>query len=688
MAMTLFGVPAYAEESLAEDTPRRLSEDIIVTAKIEGYNANEASSATRINTPLLETPQSVTVIPRQVIEDLQAVRVEDALDYAGGFVRGNNFGGMQLGSFTLRGFSTAEYFRNGFAANRGVTAMPDAITIERLDVLRGPAALLYGRGDPGGTFNIVTRQPEPKAAYDISARITTFGGWRGAASITGGLASDGALRYRISAAIEGGGTYRDHVDTERYVVAPVLAWDVGENTTITLDTEFLRSDTMLDRGIPNYPGQVTTRLPASLFVGEPSVKPWRTRSDVGQLRVDQRFGGDWVLSGGVQYYRVNIAGEAVEATGIRDGHFLRRNFTDRELDSRVFTGQANLAGTLQTGTVKHTVLLGAEYVRYKYHGVINRSRMPDSYELDILDPVYGAEPPPAFPNSDTKSDEESYAAYLQDQVSLTEWLKLLAGVRVERFKSQSQNLRTSTSSGFSQTVITPRFGVVVLPVPTLSIYGSYSKSNKPNSSFDRFGRVLDPERGVSYEVGAKADLLNGAFSLTGALFHIVKQNVANTDPDDVNFNIAAGEVRSRGFDVTLSGEPVKGWRITGGYSYADAEVTKDNRLPLGIGLSNAPRHSASALSVYEIQNGPLQGFGFGTGVVYVGSRPVATSATSVSLPGYTIVNLLAYYDLTDKIRLQANVNNLFDKRYDERASGSNFYPGAPLNGVFSISARF
>lgn len=684
-------LPAHAETADQQD--KRLSEDIVVTARVQGYDAKDASSATRTNTPLLETPQSVTVLPRDLIEDLSGTRVEDVLDYAGGFVRGNNFGGSQMAGYTLRGFTTSEYFRNGFPFNRGITGTPDSITVERLDVLRGPAALLYGRGDPGGTFNIVTRRPEATAGYDLTARINSYGALRGAASATGALTGDGALRYRLSAAVEDGGTHRDHVENNRYVIAPVIAWNPGENTTITLDTEFMQADSTFDRGVPSFPGQIEPFLPASRFFSEPSLKPWRTYSGVGQLRIDHRLGGDWILSGGMQYYKVRVKGPGVEFSALRpDRRSITRNYSERQLDTSVLDVQANLTGTLKTGAIEHTLLFGLEYEKFRNSFWINRSRpASDPFAIDLLAPVYGQPLPPIYRASDSLSKAKAYAAYAQDQISLTAWLKLLAGFRVEKYDSYSGNGINNTSSAFKQTVVTPRFGVVILPTRNFSIYGSFAKSNKPNTAFDRFGNVLDPERGVSYEAGVKLDLFEGALSFTTALFHTVKQNVSTSDPDDPTntYSIAAGEVRSRGVDVTIAGELVKGLRVSGGYSYADSEVTKDNRLPIGTRLANAPRETASMLAVYEFQDGPLKGLGLGTGVNHIGKRMLSTSATSPSIPGYTVVNLIGYYDLNEKIRFQVNVNNVFDKYYIERTFGtSSLAPGAPLNAVFTVTAKF
>lgn len=691
LGVTLVASPAHGQASPARDGEERLSTQIIVQGKVEGYKAPNASSSTRTDTPILETPQSISVLSRQAMEDLQAARIEDVLDYAGGFTRGNNFGGLGLTDYNLRGFNTSEYFRNGFPINRGYPSAPDSITVERVEVLRGPAALLYGRGDPGGTFNMVTRQPEREASYSANARLNTYGAWRLAADATGELTASGNLRYRVGAAAEGGGSFRDHVDSKRYVVAPSIAWDPGANTTITLAGEFVESHSPLDRGLPNYANFSASSLPRSRFLGEPDVGNWRVRNGLGELRIEHRLGGDWLLRAGVQYYNGDLGGGGVEFNSVRaDGRTLVRNYSERHLGWSDLDAQINLTGKFATGGIEHTVLIGAEYEKYHYVQTIRRSTpATHPFGIDMFNPVYGqALPPLTAALSDTTADAKTYAFYAQDQISVNEWLRLIGGVRVERYESASFNRVNRSGSDFTQTVVTPRLGVVVLLARNLSVYGSYARSNKPNTAIDRNGQILAPERGTSYEAGVKLDLFGGAFSLTTAAFHTVKQNVSTRDPQDENFSIAAGEVRSRGIDLTFAGAITRGWRVTGGYAFVDAEVTKDNRLPLGQPLPNTPRHSFSMLNVYEFQHGPLRGLDVGAGVTHVGKRIAGSAATAPKMDGYTTVNLLAYYDLAKDTRLQVNVTNLFNKRYDERAFGNSLYPGAPLTGVFSISTKF
>lgn len=691
LAAASFSLFVAASAQAAEPDEQASKDDIVVTGKADGYNARRASSATRTDTPLLEVPQAITVLTRQVGEDLNATRVEDVLAYAGGFSRGNNFGGTGLTDFNLRGFTTTEYFRNGFPINRGYPPAPDSVTVEQIEVLRGPAALLYGRGDPGGTFNIVPRAPEAAASTTLSAQLNSFGGWRGSVDTTGAISADKTLKYRVGGAVEGGSSFRDYAKNSRVVLAPVIAWDAQPDLTITLGGEFVRIRTPFDRGLPAYPNQLKLEIPASRFLGEPSLERWRSQNGLGNLVVDYRLSADWAIRAGVQFYAGDIGGPGIQFASVAsNGREVLRTYSERRLTWHDLDGQVNLTGKFSTGPVEHQLLLGTEFERFHYTEAIhNSSATLSPFTIDIFAPVYGkAIPPLNGTYTSIRTNAQTYAGYAQDQVSLTSWFKLLLGFRVERYESENLNVRNNVRTSFGQTVLTPRLGAVVLFSPQVSLYGSYARSNKPNTAFDINSNPLDPERGTTYESGLKFELFKGAFSLTAAVFHTTKQNVATPDPANVNFSIAAGEVRSRGFDMSFAGNLTAGWRIVGGYAYADAAVTRDNRLPIGQRLPNTPRHSASALSVYELQDGVLKGLGAGVGMTYSGGRVAGTAATAPYIKPYATANLLAYYPLSRSMKLQLNVTNLFDKNYVDRGFGSNLYPGAPRSVVGRVTANF
>ncbi|MBL6080054.1 TonB-dependent siderophore receptor [Belnapia sp. T18] len=702
-AVTLTLAVILALQSVAQTTAEEqaageavLLPELAVTAAgeradgpVDGYRATRSVSATRTDTSIREIPQSISVVPRAVLDDTAAVRVDAALDYVGGVARGNNFGGQTLYEYNVRGFATGEYYRNGFPLNRGYQGSPDTAAVERLEVLRGPASLLYGRGDPGGTLNIVTKQPMAETSAVLGGLFGSHGFWRGTVDAAGALRADGSASYRLNGAVEGGGSFRNHVESSRQYLAPAFTWRVSPDTAITLESEFLHNDRTFDRGVVAY-GNRPGVIPRDRFLGEPGVGTNRNTSGLGQLRFDHRINNDWSLRGGVQYFGGNLEGRAVEPSSLlADGRTLRRELRGREFAWNDLDVQLNLVGRFTTGPVSHTLLAGLEYERYHNREILNRSNPGISpFAIDILSPAYGQRLPALTRRSNTLENSSNYAAYLQDQISLTGRLKLVAGIRVEHFDQDFSQRSTGIASPQTQTAATPRVGLIYELTGNVSAYASYAQSFRPNRGGDIGGRSFAPERGEAYEVGAKFDLFDDRLSATAALFHITKANVLTANPADTSYSIAAGEVRSRGFDLTLAGNPLPGWRMIGGYAYIDAEVTRDAALRPGTRLLNVPRHSASLLNVYEFQAGSLQGLGLGGGVNLVGSRAGDTVGSAFRLPAYATVDLLAYYRIGDRVRLNLNVNNLFDRTYYDRSYSSVWVsPGAPLTLLGGVTIR-
>ncbi|MCG7374625.1 TonB-dependent siderophore receptor [Pseudomonas luteola] len=684
-AFTCYAQETSSDSELASLSQMEITANVTESAQgpVEGYRATRSASATRTDTAIHETPQSISVVPRQVVEDIGATRLEDALDYAGGVERGNNFGGQGLTEFLVRGFSTQEFYRNGFAVNRGYPNMPDASTIERLEVLRGPASMLYGRGDPGGTFNIVSKQPQADRKTILGSQFNTQGLRRGTLDTTGALDENAEFTYRLNLVAEGSDSFRDHVESERYNVAPVLRWQLSDRTAVILEGDYLHNRHPMDRGVTRYATQAG-QLPRDRFLGEEDAGKLRNENATTQLRLEHQLNDDWAVRGGVQYLDGSLDGGAVENNGLAaDGRTIGRNYSERTLEWDDIAFQTNIEGHFKTAGFAHTLLAGVEYDDFNYTSFIRRSSgSVSAFPLDLYAPVYG-QPLPALTRTTTHDDEnlKSYALYLQDQVELTDRLKAQVGARLERFEQQYTNyLSASGSWEQAHNAVSPRFGLVYDLTDSLAVYANTARSFKPNRGADRSSQAFDPEKGIAYETGIKYDVPEHDLSITAALFHITKENVLTSDPLDSNYQIAAGEVRSRGFDLSLAGNITPQWRVIGGYAYVDAEVTKSttSTMPTGSRLANVPKHSVNLLNTYEFDSGLLSGLGVGVGLKYVGDRKGSTSSTAFDMSSYTVVDLLAYYPLTDRIRLNLNLDNVFNEEYDERAWGSIWaYPGAP-----------
>ncbi len=690
LAIPALTCPAMASANDEPPAEPLALEEMQVTASaeradgpVQGYRATRSASATRTDTAIHETPQSISVVPAQVVEDIGATRLEDALDYAGGVERGNNFGGQGLTEFLVRGFSTQEFYRNGFAVNRGYPNMPDANTLERIEVLRGPASVLYGRGDPGGTFNIVSKQPQAERRTVLGSQVNTDGLRRGTLDTTGALDESAAFTYRLNLVAEGSDSFRDHVESERYNIAPVLRWQLNDDTALILEGDYLHNRHPLDRGLTRYPNQAGD-LSRDRFLGEESAGKLTNQNATTQLRLEHQLDSQWMLRGGIQYLDGSLDGGAVENNGLAaDGRTVGRNYSERWLNWDDLAVQANLEGHFDAAGLAHTLLLGVEFDDFNYDSHIDRSGGATSdFPIDLYDPVYG-QPLPALTRTTTYDDEnlKSYAFFLQDQIALTERLTAQVGARLERFEQRYENkLNPAGSWDQAHNAVSPRFGLIYDLTEELAVYANTSRSFKPNRGADRSSQAFDPEEGIAHEVGVKYELPEHDLSVTAALFHITKENVLTSDPVDSNYQVAAGEARSRGFDISVAGNITPQWRMIGGYAYVDAEVTESSSasMPAGTRLANVPRHSFNLLDTYEFAEGPLAGLGVGMGVKYVGDRKGGATSTAFDMDAYTTVDLLAYYPLTERVRLNLNLNNLFDEEYEERAWGNIWaYPGAP-----------
>ncbi|HCA5087443.1 TPA: TonB-dependent siderophore receptor, partial [Acinetobacter baumannii] len=548
-------------------------------ASDQTYKVDSSSSATRSEIALQDTPQSVSMVTQKVIEDIGATRLVEALDLAGGVTRANNFGGQGLTGFNMRGFTSGEFYRNGFPINRGYPNAPDSNTIERVDVLRGPSSSLYGRGDPGGTFNLISKTPKSEQQTTLGAQLSSEGLYRTTVDTTGTVPDAENIGYRLNVIAEGGDSYRDHVESKRYGIAPVIQWQATDATKVTFEADILRNQHPLDRGHTRYPTQKSFNSSPETYLWETGKYYNRLYNDnnMTQLRVEHDLGNDWKLNAGVQYLNGKLHGYAVEANGIQnDGETLGRNYNYRELKWQDTDAQINLTGNFQLLGLAHTLVTGLEYENYDYKSYIIRSSGDiGSYPINIYNPVLG-QPLPEL-NRVTTHDRENLkttALFVQDQIGLNERLSALLGLRFEHYEHDYKNLLPNTTNwNTSHDAFIPRLGLVYKASDDLSLYGNAAKSFKPNTGASRNGEGFDPEEGTAYELGFKWQALDNMLSIDSAIFYANKENVLTLDPVDSAYKVAAGEVRSRGIELNIAGQITPAWKIIGGYAYTDAEVT-------------------------------------------------------------------------------------------------------------------
>lgn len=656
------------------------------------YRRAYSSSATRTETPLQELPQSVQVVSRQLIDDLGATRLDDVLLYVSGVAKQNGFGGL-WDNYSIRGFAGSEnggmnILWNGFASNRGYAPPRDMANVDSVDFLKGPAAALYGNSEPGGTINVVTKKPQFKSANSLDLSAGTRNTYRTAVDSTGALNSE--VAYRLNAAAEHRGGMRDHVRSAREFFAPAFTWAPTDHTLLHYEGEFLRQKAPLDRGIVAVNGNPGV-LPVSRFLGEPGDGDVKMENRNHLLTLEHRLDEHWRLRTGVFHKDGTLDGYSTEASALQaDNATLRRQRRYRDYGWHDTSLQAEIGGKFQAAGLGHEVLIGAELDRLTVDQRMLRINPSGAapYAVNIYDPVYGQAQPAPAANTDTSERQVSTGVYLQDQLSLSERWKLLAGVRADAFRSTLANRRTLTTARQDKSAFSPRLGLTWLLTPALSAYASASRSFRPNTGSDAAGNAFSPETSRAGEVGLKYQSEDRRSGATLAVFDITKQNVLTADPANPLFSIAAGEVRSKGVELDVNGKPGRHWRLTGNLAYTDAWVSKDNTLAAGSRLVNVPRVSGSLLAVYEDADARGAPWGVGGGASYVGAR-TGDQAGSFKLPGYMTARALAYWQFTPAIKLSLDVDNLFDKRY-YASSYNNLWimPGEGRSATLALNVKF
>ncbi len=643
-----------------------------------------------------DIPQSIQVIPQEVIRDQQLTRLDEVLRN----VSGVTFGGdvqSRGEEFNIRGFDNVPILRDGFRRYGSFESFPEVANLERVEVLKGPASILYGEIQPGGLINLVSKKPLAEPFYEVELQVGNRGFVRPRIDISELLTDDGRLRYRLNALYRTGDSFRgfDQED-ERLFIAPVVSWN-SDRTDLTVSLEFTDDKRPADNGLPVV-GDRVVDVPRDRITNEPDDKIESQYLSVG-YDLEHRFNDSWKLRNAFRYssynYDYNVLaydlGDFDEETAT-----LNRFFASQDGQDKNYALQTNLIGKFATGSIAHTLLFGVDLSRNEERIV---SAVGDTTPLNVFNPVYRQFPKP---DEDTipsfggdEIDTDRLGIYLQDQISLLDNLKLLAGLRYDTVEQKTVNIPGFATSSGEQTqnydALTPRVGIVYQPIEEVSLYASYSRSFNPNTETTISGDPFEPEEGEGYEVGVKAQLLEDKLFATLAYFDITKQNVVVTDPNFALASIATGEQQSRGVELDVAGEVLPGWNIIAAYAYIDAEVTANELNPAIVGnkLFNVPKHSASLWTTYEIQSGNLQGLGFGVGFNYVGERE-GDLDNSFQVDSYFLTNAAIFYR-RDNWRFALNFKNLFDVNYIksvENSRSSANLPGEPFTVIGSVSVEF
>ena len=675
--------PAQAELAAeAADAPA-----IIVYGRPDGYDIEKTRSATKTETPLIDVPQTVSVLSREQLDDQGVESLNDALRYVPGVILGQGEGHRD--QITLRGQSTtADFFLDGLRDD--AQYYRSLYNIDRIEVLKGANALIFGRGGGGGVINRVSKAPEfNKARTDFAGGVDSFGGWSIAADLDQPLGE--TMAARLNATYEDFANHRDFYNGHFVGLAPTLGWKLGEATRVVLAYEYAEDQRLTDRGVPSFAGTPLRGYDETLF-GSPAVNDSQVQAHIARARLDHDFSDALSVNLTGQYahydkYYGNVyARSAATATTVElEGY---NSDTIREN----WTVQGNLVWKGDTGGIGHQLLLGFEASDQltdakrseAAFGAAAASRVivPLAQRLTLPSVTFGAS------SRSSLSKVRALSAYVQDQIDLGDLVKVVLGLRYDDFRITSTNRVNGFAASRSDGKWSPRAGLIIKPRENVSLYASYAKSFLPQSG-DQF-TVLDattaslaPEEFRNLEAGVKWDLTE-RLAFTAAAFQIDRTNTRANDPV-TGVAVLSGESRTKGLELAVIGQVTQGLQVTLGYTLQDGEIrSATTAAPAGRTLAQVPRHQFSAWGRYDLTDR----LGIALGAVRQ-SQQFATISNAVRLPGFTRIDAALFYKLSDAVQVQVNIENLTDTSYYPTAhTDNNISPGAPLNARLGVKLRF
>jgi catecholate siderophore receptor len=654
----------------------------------EDYGAQRSTSATRTDTPLVNVPQSVTVVTGKLMADQSIDSMAEAVRYVPGVTMGQGEGNRDQP--TIRGNNTtADFFVDSMRDD--AQHFRDVYNAERLEVLKGPNAMIFGRGGGGGVINRVTKQASWNPVQGFTIEGGSFNKARATVDVGQGLTEQFAVR--LNGLYEDSESYRDHVELKRYGVNPTAALALGENTVVHLGYEYFSDERTADRGVPSYLGR-PLRVDESTFFGDPDLSHSDAYVDAFSALIEHEAGA-FTVRNRTRYadydkYYQNVFPGAVNAAGDAVGISAYNSRNDR---NNLFN-QTDLIWRLEAAGLRHTVLAGVEFGRQRSDNFRNTgffNNTATSFTTPLTNPTISV--PITFRQSATDADNhveaDIAAIYVQDQIEFSSAWQAVLGLRYDNFSLDFENHRTGEQLSRDDDLVSPRAGLIFKPAEDLSLYASYSVSHLPSSG-DQFSSLtattstLEPEEFTNYELGAKWDLHQG-LALTTAVFQLERTNTSAPDPNNPARIVQTGSQRTRGFELEASGALTGGWSVMGGYAYQDAEITdRTTAAPAGATLPLTPHHTFSLWNRYDFTDR----WGVGLGVIYQDDMYAGIDNT-VTLPSFTRVDAAAYFAFSERLRVQLNVENLLDEEYSLTAhSNNNITPGSPLAFGVGLSGSF
>jgi iron complex outermembrane receptor protein len=653
------------------------------------YLSPNATSATKIDVPVRDVPQSIQTVTKELIQDQGGLARVNELgrNVSGVFIQEPGNGGSNTASYMIRGFSTS-FFQlvDGVRRTSSFTS-PDAATLESIEFLKGPASVLYGTsgGSHGGLVNFITKKPSAVPVSDIELTSGSYGFVRTALDLGGALNEDHTVLGRINFAAEKGNSFRDGIKHDTEVVSPALTWIINSDNKLTAQLDYTRSFYVNDWGWPVDP--IVLTYPRNLNLGEPSYEGINNKSTYGVLRYEHNFNDKWKFQSVASHGNVPSKGCQISKNiddPVNTPNIVTRFpgcYSSKTLESDL---QLELVGDVNYGPIGNKILAGVQFTptSSKNTNDFGSTIAP----FDVLNPVHGDVVTPPIGTTSFELQTNTSAIYLQDLIAIGPQVKLLLGARHDRISSKSKTDSVETDSHVDSH-LSPRIGIVYQPSDATAVYANYSNSFNPNFGRLRDGSIPSPEQGVQYETGLKQDLLGGRANLNLAIYQLTKEDSAQCDPTDpsCNFVVLIGEQRSRGLEIDLTGKVTDNLRLTLASAFNDSVVTKDSSIPIGSRLVGAPERTFSLFGVYTLP----AGWELGSGFYYASKTEGAFLGASnpFKIPAVKKIDLYASYNISSKLKLQVNLNNVTDEK-NYLSNGFSPWPDHPRELYATLRSSF
>jgi catecholate siderophore receptor len=700
-----FSGAIYAAEPVKPQSSEELVlDEVSVTATRDkqpnltvGYQAKTNTTAVKTDTALIDLPQSLTVITPELIKDQNMQSIADTIRYVPGVGIAQGEGNRDTPIFRGNS-STSDMYVDGIRDD--VQYYRDLYNVERVDVLKGPNAMVFGRGGSGGLINRATKVADWSNTHEMNVQFGSFDKYRLTGDFDHAINQDVAVR--LTSMWESSRSFREGFEAGRWGINPTVSWRPSDQTKVTLGYERYEDNRVGDRGISSYMGRPVKTSPATFF-GDPDRSPTGATVDSFNAVLDHDFGGEISIRNRTRYaiydkFYQNIFPGAVNAAGNMVAISAYNNATQREN----FFNQTDLNFSLYTGPFKHKFLTGMEFGRQETDNLRNTGYFSDvsanatSANVLLSNPIYKGNV--VFRQSATDANNNGVttiaAGYVQDQIELSKHWQAILGLRYDRFEVDFRNNRNGQMFATADDLVSPRGGLIFKPFgDNFSLYTNYSIAYVPRAgeqlgSLSLSNQALKPEEFRNYEIGAKWDITS-EMSTTLAFFQLDRLNALATDSNNPAVSFLVDGQRTRGIELGFSGNITDDWKVIGGYAYQNAEITKNiasgsSTAYAGATLAQVPEHTFSLWNRYDI----TQKFGVGLGSVYR-SKMYAAVDNAVTLPGFLRFDAAVYYKIDKNIQLQVNIENLLDKEYYASAnSNNNITPGSPIAANAGITMKF